>query len=59
MRFVRWSSAAARVTLTRMKPLKLPRVGSARAERIAVFLVGVLLAIGLWQAYGVLLSGVA
>jgi hypothetical protein len=36
---------------------ELPRVGARRAQRWAVFLFGCLLAVGLWQAYGVLLGG--
>jgi hypothetical protein len=33
-------------------------MAARRAQRWAVFLFGALLGVGLWQAYGMLLSGV-
>jgi hypothetical protein len=38
-----------------MHDVKLPRAAATRAQRIAVFLVGALCGVGLWQMYGVLL----
>ena len=38
-----------------MDAVKLPPNPPRRAQRIAVFLFGALLGVGLWQAYGVLL----